>query len=146
MLGRVRGGEPGDRELQAYADSLVPEDPAAWTNALMDLGAMVCRPARPDCPACPLRAWCSSADVGVEARGRAARSAAGGPRFEGTARWLRGRILDAAREAPADGWATFDRPLGDHARDAVLATVGVLASEGLLERHASDRTLARLPR
>jgi A/G-specific adenine glycosylase len=146
VLTRVRGGEPGGPELQAYADSLVPVEAAAWANALMDLGATVCRPANIDCAACPLRAWCSTATVGLEASRRAGRSAANAPRFERTNRWLRGRILDAARDVTADGWAAFDRPIGDHERDEVLAMVGVLASEGLLERHASDRTLARLPR
>ena len=56
VLGRVRGGEPTVRELQAFAEALVPgDDPAAWTNALMDLGATVCRPARAACDDCPIR-------------------------------------------------------------------------------------------
>ncbi|HXG39792.1 MAG TPA: hypothetical protein VNJ28_02520, partial [Candidatus Limnocylindrales bacterium] len=57
-----RSGDSLDgRALQALADRLVPPDRAAdWTHALMDLGSTVCR-ARPDCPACPVRAWCASA-------------------------------------------------------------------------------------
>lgn len=34
----------------------------AFASALMDLGAMVCRSGRPDCPECPLRAFCRAAD------------------------------------------------------------------------------------
>jgi len=32
--------------------------PAAYNQALMELGAMVCRPKQPECPACPLRSQC----------------------------------------------------------------------------------------
>ena len=144
VLGRVHGSDASPRDLQAYADSLVPDDAAAWTNALMDLGAMVCRPSKPDCAACPLRTWCATAAAGGPSpatRGRSDRLA-----FERTSRWLRGRIVDAAREATADGWAEFDAPLGAHTHGDVLAMLGVLASEGLLERHGSDATRARLPR
>lgn len=40
---------------------------------LMELGTTVCTPKAPDCPACPLRNWCSSAAdrLGVEFTGRA---------------------------------------------------------------------------
>jgi A/G-specific adenine glycosylase len=147
VLGRVRGGESAARDLQAFADSLVPDDAAAWTNALMDLGAMICRPATADCAACPLRGWCATAEAGGPARSVPAnRGRSSGQSFERTSRWLRGRILDAARDASADGWAVFDAPLGEHAHGDVVAMLDVLASEGLLERHGSDATLARLPR
>jgi A/G-specific adenine glycosylase len=34
------------------------ERPGDWAQAVMDLGATVCRPKSPDCPACPLRRFC----------------------------------------------------------------------------------------
>jgi A/G-specific adenine glycosylase len=34
------------------------ESPGDWNQALMELGATVCAPRRPACPACPLRATC----------------------------------------------------------------------------------------
>ena len=61
VLGRALGAEGGlaPAELQAAADASVdPARPGAWTHAVMDIGATVCRPARPDCEACPLRPWC----------------------------------------------------------------------------------------
>jgi hypothetical protein len=58
---------------------------------------------------------------------------------------LRGRILDRARDATFDEWATFGGPMGVHAHADVVAMVSVLASEGLLERHATDPMRARLP-
>ncbi len=39
---------------------LVPEDrPGEFAEALMDLGATVCTPKRPNCLICPVRAWCA---------------------------------------------------------------------------------------
>jgi A/G-specific adenine glycosylase len=34
------------------------KDPGSWNQALMELGATVCRPRKPLCPACPLRLGC----------------------------------------------------------------------------------------
>jgi hypothetical protein len=82
---------------------------------------------------------------------QAARPRATGERplpFERSSRWLRGRILDRLREVEGSGWATFDGPLGSHDRSAVLATVRILAREGLaeLDRDAAPAPLrARLP-
>lgn len=155
--------DPAAGPLQAFADSLVPADaPAAWVNAVMDLAAACCRPSRPRCDACPIATWCASrgsdgADASDGANGadrerpssrpRAAqaRSRPNGPAFPRTTRWLRGRILDRLRDAQSDDWAAFDGPLGDHPHEDVLAMLGVLAREGLLERHGDAATLARLP-
>ncbi|GAA6734573.1 A/G-specific adenine glycosylase MutY [Thermus oshimai] len=51
---------PTPKALQALAQALLPEegDPGVWNQALMELGATVCRPKRPLCPACPLGAFC----------------------------------------------------------------------------------------
>lgn len=37
---------------------------ADWNQALMELGARVCRPSSPDCPHCPWKAWCLSEKEG----------------------------------------------------------------------------------
>ncbi|MBU1540064.1 MAG: A/G-specific adenine glycosylase [Alphaproteobacteria bacterium] len=48
-------------ELKRLAATLVADDrPGDWPQALMDLGATVCRPGRPLCEACPLTAWCAA--------------------------------------------------------------------------------------
>lgn len=47
-------------ELKRLAATLVADDrPGDWAQALMDLGAVVCRPGRPLCEACPLTSWCA---------------------------------------------------------------------------------------
>ena len=48
-------------ELKRIAATLVADDrPGDWPQALMDLGATVCRPGRPLCEVCPLTHWCAA--------------------------------------------------------------------------------------
>jgi len=48
-------------EKSRIRGALVPgEHPAEFAEALMDLGAGVCAPKRPDCAACPLRELCAA--------------------------------------------------------------------------------------
>ena len=53
-------GEPArEKQLWALAESLVQgERPGHWNQALMELGATVCRPEQPTCLLCPLRTHC----------------------------------------------------------------------------------------
>jgi A/G-specific adenine glycosylase len=47
------------RAVGRIAESILPrERPGDWNEALMDLGATVCLPHNPACPACPLRDSC----------------------------------------------------------------------------------------
>ena len=154
-IGRVVGrlssghGHPRDGgvrlpvvELQARADALVDAvDPRAWTHAMMDLGATVCRP-EPRCGDCPLVAWCPW-DGRRAAPHRRAMGAARAVPFRGTSRWLRGRIVARLREAPAGAWVTLDAPMGEHGVSAVAAATEALEREGFLERGPDDAV--RLP-
>ncbi len=64
------------RALWRLAQALLPParggrgepGPGAWSQALMELGALVCLPRAPDCPACPLAALCRARARGLEAR------------------------------------------------------------------------------
>jgi len=161
VLGRIVAGEDGAMApgpLQALADRAVPPDrPGDWTHALMDLGATVCRPRRPDCEGCPAQTWCRYAArtrpvgavtgaVGPSRRpARAARAAA--TPFPATSRWLRGRILDRLREAPDGAWVALDARIGDHDSIAIDIATQALAREGLLERDitSGEPVRARLP-
>ena len=50
------------KKLQQLADALLLHDhPAATNEAWMELGALVCTPRAPNCPACPLRRVCCAA-------------------------------------------------------------------------------------
>jgi len=78
VLGRILAGGAGSltpAQLQRVADASVPTDrPGAWTHALMDAGALLCHPRRPDCLACPARPWCRYAGAAA-IEGRAASEA-----------------------------------------------------------------------
>ena len=59
VLSRRDGVVRSERELAARAASLLPEGRAATFNqAMMELGATVCRPRAPVCAACPVAAGC----------------------------------------------------------------------------------------
>jgi len=145
VLGRIVAGDAGSlgaSELQRIANEAVPRDsPGAWTHALMDLGATVCRPRVPDCEVCPAVSWCEyAARARTGPRERVDRPA---PRssavrearapFATTSRWLRGRIVDRLRAAEPGVWLEVDGPIGGHDVVAVSAALGALAREGLIE-------------
>lgn len=65
VLSRLFGIEeaPGNyrnssRILQEAEKLLDREDPGTHNQAIMELGALVCTPAQPDCPSCPLQDLC----------------------------------------------------------------------------------------
>jgi A/G-specific adenine glycosylase len=72
VLSRIyaRGAE---REIWRIAESLVPAaSPGEWTQALIELGATICRPSRPGCDGCPAASECLSRKRGAPL-GRGAR-------------------------------------------------------------------------
>jgi A/G-specific adenine glycosylase len=116
-----------------------------WNQAVMELGGTVCRPRRPRCEACPVRPWCGWAAAGLAPPDPADGSAGvstGQPRFEGSDRQGRGRLVDALCRGPvatADVAAVMGWP-GDPAR-ADRVAVGLIA-DGLAVR---DGDQLRLP-
>ncbi|MCL1632041.1 A/G-specific adenine glycosylase [Sporolactobacillus sp. CPB3-1] len=55
------------RKFEDLASSLITEtDPGAFNQALMDIGAMICKPKHADCPNCPLRRHCLASEEGVQ--------------------------------------------------------------------------------
>lgn len=151
VIGRVLDGRglpaavgPVD---QARADALAPADHAAeWNHALMDLGASVCRTV-PDCAACPVRRWCAFAAGRVPATPDPRRRRIA-PAFQGTDRYVRGRVLAMLREAPLDAWVVVDPVALAIAAERVTRAVQGLAADGLIELRDRPRQgiQARLPR
>jgi A/G-specific adenine glycosylase len=98
----VRGEEMPPRSASAaevrLAEALLPAAPgraARWSVAVMELGALVCRAARPDCAGCPVARQCAWRRAGSPAG--PARPAA--QRYLGSDRECRGRLLGVLREA-----------------------------------------------
>lgn len=62
-------GAPGEKEREAKMWSLAaglvsPSRPGDFNQALMELGATVCRPEQPTCPLCPLQQQCGALAAG----------------------------------------------------------------------------------
>ena len=153
VLGRIVAGDPGRlraSELQVVADDAVPRDqPGTWTHAVMDVGATLCKPARPRCEACPARPWCRFAAWPLAAaapRPGTHRTGESPAPFASTNRWLRGRILDRLRAVDGDGWTTLDGPIGDHDLAAVLRAALAMARDGVVELRETEGSITvRLP-
>jgi A/G-specific adenine glycosylase len=55
----------GKKRFQSLAQSLLPVDrAAAYNQAIMDLGALICKPRSPQCGICPLQKICKSYQQG----------------------------------------------------------------------------------
>jgi A/G-specific adenine glycosylase len=56
-----------ERRLWTWAEALISrESPHDYAQAIMDLGATVCTPRDPACPACPLEFFCQARRQGLE--------------------------------------------------------------------------------
>jgi A/G-specific adenine glycosylase len=134
VIARHDGVELGRRELAERAAELLPPGRAATFNqAMMELGATVCRPRGPRCPVCPLRGGCATRAAGRTPEPPPRRR--GAARFEDTDRWARGRIvaaLLAGKPPPPE--------IAGQRRERVLAA---LERDGLVVR-AADGSV-RLP-
>ena len=115
VLSRVVHGidAPARGALHPLAESLLPKPdslitPADWHQALMDIGATLCTARQPRCMLCPLRPHCAAAPH-LQSGGDPALAGASVPyaprqsRFQGSARYFRGRIVDYLREQPDAG-------------------------------------------
>ncbi len=146
VLARWEGRALRPAEAQALADSLVPLRRAwAWNQAVMELGGSVCPRRRPRCEACPARPWCAWAVAGLAAPDPADGSAGVGthqPRFEGSDREGRGRLVEALclGTVPVADVADVMYWPGDPAR-ADRVVVGMI-DDGLAVR---DGDVLRLP-
>jgi A/G-specific adenine glycosylase len=116
VLSRRDGVLHTPRSLAARATGLLPEGRAATFNqAMMELGATVCRPRAPRCNECPVSAGCGGPLPAVERR-------RGAVRFEDTDRWARGRIVAAllAGEEPPVYGERRERALAGLERDGLI--------------------------
>lgn len=60
--------KPSSRKLfeQAVRELISSEEPSAFNQALMELGALICTPTSPSCLLCPVREHCHAFDEGVQ--------------------------------------------------------------------------------
>ncbi len=56
-----------DKDVRAFLDTVFPEDrPGDFNQAMMELGALLCRGRNPQCLACPVRSSCRAAREGIQ--------------------------------------------------------------------------------
>ena len=116
------------------ADDLWPHADAAsarWSAAVMEFGALVCTARSPQCAACPVTGTCAWTAAG-QPEAEPTRSQ---PRYAGSDREVRGRLLQIVRDA--DGAVTRARLAkawpDDEQRERALAGLlvdGLLATDG----------------
>jgi A/G-specific adenine glycosylase len=88
VLERFDGVARRPQALAQRARELVPPGrAAAFNQAMMELGATVCRPRAPRCDACPVSPGCAGGTPTPRRRGA--------ERFEDSDRWARGRVVAA---------------------------------------------------
>ncbi|HEX5776119.1 MAG TPA: A/G-specific adenine glycosylase [Caulobacteraceae bacterium] len=89
-------------ELKALAGGLVTDErPGDWAQALMDHGAVICRPKQPLCDRCPVSAHCTAFQRGNPDRYPLKRAKADRPRRYGVAYLLtRGDEVALVRRPP----------------------------------------------
>jgi len=125
---------PVERQLWQAAEVLTPADrPHDYAQAIMDLGATVCMPRSPDCPACPLEALCQARQQGLEQELPRRRSKAPIPTRHQVGLLLErnGRFL--LRRRPYQGLlgGMWEFPCVELQRDAVASAEDLLAGLGL---------------
>ena len=82
----LKAAEPA--RIRVLVDAMTPADrPGDFAQAMMDLGATICRPRAPDCSACPLSAVCVAFASGRPEEYPARKARKARPERFGTAYW-----------------------------------------------------------
>ena len=142
----------GMRTAEVLADELVAkEDPGAWNQALMELGATICTPRSPACDACPLASQCRAFAEGrvAELPNLSEKKAPVARRVQAivATRAKDGAILLARRQQGKGTFAglweppSIEGPARMRARLAAWLPIGRLRRVGVVEHVLSHRKL-----
>lgn len=145
ILGRVFAGKhfaaiADDQHLLDIAGKFVPsQTPDLWHHALMDLGAMVCKPA-PRCAECPLRLMCRSYPAILDhPQTRTPRRT---EKFEDSDRYWRGyilRVLARPHRGRGVGLAALHRELAGLPVLRLRKFLAALTRDGLVSQNQRSR-------
>ncbi|KQB86207.1 A/G-specific adenine glycosylase [Corynebacterium lowii] len=141
--GHFLAGTASKKEL-GHVAALLPEiDGPTFSVGLMELGALVCTAASPDCPRCPLLSRCAWQKAGCPQPSEEDKKRRRTQKYEGTDRHARGTIMALLRNTPTSvPMAQIDAAWPDAAQRS-RALFGLL-DDGLAEQ-LDDGTF-RLPR
>ena len=121
---------PSKADVPARAAAMLPAGQGGdFTQALMDLGATICRPRAPGCPACPLRPDCRAAALGTPEAFPAKPIKRERPHRFGIAWWCRQgddvRLVRRPARGLLGGMAALPGPEWSEARPAVQPLAAV---------------------
>ena len=132
VVARLNGSErPTKLQIREAVDAITPERRAGdFAQAMMDLGATICRPKTPLCGQCPLQPDCRAFASGTPTRFPALKPRAAKPVRHGIAHWIEYEASVWLIRRPAlgllGGMAAL--PGGDWVMEPVAATSPVVAS------------------
>ena len=133
VLARLHGRTLAWAEAQRLADALVPAGMGwTWNQAMLDLGATICRKRSPRCDVCPVATSCAWQGSGDDPAVGSAGTSSPQSRFEGSDRQGRARLVHSLRHEPLPvakagetvGWV--DEP------DRVARALAGLVADGLV--------------
>ena len=136
VVSRWHGHSLSGRSLTEVAQREIPQGRAAdWNQAVMDLGAGLCRPVEALCGDCPVVRWCAGPGTYVAPPPQG--------RFQGSSRETRGAII---RHLVQHGVATLNRLSTQTGldRQRLSTALETLRAEGMIEQTGSGAY--RLPR
>jgi A/G-specific adenine glycosylase len=148
VIARLNGLLSATREqIEALVLKIMPrERPGDFVQAMMDLGATVCRPRKPRCGDCPLSQDCVAFSSGDPERFPARRQRAARPHKHGVAYWVERDakvwlvrrpskgLLGGMAALPGSDWAE-----GAPARSNAIATVRHVFTHFSLDLHVVPR-------
>jgi A/G-specific adenine glycosylase len=133
------------KEAQQLADAVVPSGQGwAWNQAMLDLGATVCRARAASCDVCPVTDGCAWFEAGAATSDPAGGSAfVSGPQstFAGSDREGRGRLVHALRDGPLPRSAAADAAGWPEDPERAERIVAGLLRDGLVEEVGQDLRL-----
>jgi len=132
VIARLNGlKKPSPDEIATLVLAMMPGDrPGDFTQAMMDLGATVCRPRNPRCGECPLAGHCKAFASGDPASYPEARPRVARPHRHGVAYWIEQRgsvwlvrrpprgVLGGMAALPGPEWSE-QQPIGTRALGTV---------------------------
>jgi A/G-specific adenine glycosylase len=126
VLTRWEGALLSERDARTLGNDLVDgRRPGDWNQAMMDLGAVLCRPRAPRCAECPVVAWCRDPSIDLPSHSQG--------RFEGSVRQARAATLKLLVTGPL----TLEELETASGLDAstIKAASSALEREGAIGRH-----------
>ncbi len=135
------------RTVWRLAGRILPEDSQAWNQALMDIGATVCKVRHPSCERCPIQKLClSRVKMAQATMERVKLSRKTEPMYDGVAQRIwRGKIVEILRAVPEersvkfkDIGAAIKRSFSRQDVPWLICVVNALVADGVVAKSGRD--------